>query len=227
VSEWLLFNAYLAIFQLYYGEIKLIFDEMIEMMIRFWGPLPSLPSTFKIFRLWKKSSTIKFWSTFCDQSFWKFPIWNSRADEKCREMLPPEGSHVCNGKLLLPCEGHLGYAIGTKITNLVEDHPVIISIMLQFHQLRIMGDFNFDLQNKNFRFSDFMEHTFSSKQIVSKVTRKYESLLGLGVYRFWFCSNILYSWWRPFWISDPHKNKKVGRGPPSHHLYNVTIPSAE
>ena len=42
-----------------------------------------------------------------------------------------------------------------------------------------MGDFNFDLQNKNFRFSEFMEHTFSSKQIVSKVTRKYESLLDL------------------------------------------------
>jgi hypothetical protein len=40
-----------------------------------------------------------------------------------------------NGKLLLPCGGHLGYAIGTKITNLVEDHPVIISIMLQFHRL--------------------------------------------------------------------------------------------
>jgi hypothetical protein len=43
-----------------------------------------------------------------------------------------------------------------------------------------MGDFNFDLQNKNFRFSEFMEHTFSSKQIVSKVTRKYESLLDLA-----------------------------------------------
>jgi hypothetical protein len=40
--------------------------------------------------------------------------------------------------------------------------------------------FNFDLQNKNFRFSEFMEHTFSSKQIVSKVTRKYESLLDLA-----------------------------------------------
>jgi hypothetical protein len=36
---------------------------------------------------------------------------------------------------LLSCGGHLGYAIGTKITNLVEDHPVIISIMLQFHRL--------------------------------------------------------------------------------------------
>jgi hypothetical protein len=43
-----------------------------------------------------------------------------------------------------------------------------------------MGDFYFDLQNKNFRFSEFMEHTFSSKQLVSKVTRKYESLLDLA-----------------------------------------------
>ena len=50
---------------------------------RFWG---SLPSTFKIFRREKKSSTIKSWPTFCDQYFWKFPIWNSRADEKCREI---------------------------------------------------------------------------------------------------------------------------------------------
>ena len=39
------------------------------------------------------------------------------------------------GKLLLPCGGHPGYAIGTKITNLVEDHSVIISIMLQFHRM--------------------------------------------------------------------------------------------
>ena len=46
---------------------------------QFWG---SLPSTFKIFRPWKKSSTIKSWPTFCDQYFWKFPIWNSRAKEK-------------------------------------------------------------------------------------------------------------------------------------------------
>jgi hypothetical protein len=34
----------------------------------------------------KKSSTIKSWPTFCDQYFWKFPIWNSRADEKRREI---------------------------------------------------------------------------------------------------------------------------------------------
>jgi hypothetical protein len=29
MSEWLLFNANSAIFQLYYGENKLIFNEMI------------------------------------------------------------------------------------------------------------------------------------------------------------------------------------------------------
>ena len=34
----------------------------------------------------KKSSTIKSWPTFCDQYFWKFPIWNSCADEKRREI---------------------------------------------------------------------------------------------------------------------------------------------
>jgi hypothetical protein len=34
----------------------------------------------------KKSSTIKSWPTFCDQYFWKSPIWNSRADEKRREI---------------------------------------------------------------------------------------------------------------------------------------------
>ena len=34
----------------------------------------------------KKSSTIKSWPTFCNQYFWKFPIWNSRTDEKRREI---------------------------------------------------------------------------------------------------------------------------------------------
>ena len=33
-----------------------------------------------------KKSTIKSWPKFCDQYFWKFPIWNSLADEKCREI---------------------------------------------------------------------------------------------------------------------------------------------
>ena len=34
----------------------------------------------------KKSSTIKSWPTFCNQYFWKFHIWNSRAVAKCREI---------------------------------------------------------------------------------------------------------------------------------------------
>ena len=36
----------------------------------------------------KKSSTInkKSWPTFCDQYFWKSPIWNSCTDEKRREI---------------------------------------------------------------------------------------------------------------------------------------------
>jgi hypothetical protein len=53
-------------------------------------------------------------------------------------------------------------------------------LKLKQSNILTMGDFNFYLQNKNFRFSEFMEHTFSSKQIVSKVTRKYESLLDLA-----------------------------------------------
>ena len=44
----------------------------------------------------------------------------------------------------------------------------------------IMGDFNFDLKGKNNRFLEFMENTFSSKQIVSEVTTKYQSLLDLA-----------------------------------------------
>ena len=47
----------------------------------------------------------------------------------------------------MPCGGHLGYAIGTKITNLVEDHPVIISIMLQF--LRLSSFWQEDFQSFN------------------------------------------------------------------------------
>jgi hypothetical protein len=38
------------------------------------------------FNTFTKSSTIKSWPTFCDQYFWKFPIWNSRVDEKRREI---------------------------------------------------------------------------------------------------------------------------------------------
>ena len=63
----------------------------------------SLPSTFKIFRLWKKSSTIKSWPTFCVQYFWKFPIWNSRADEKRREMRMVKVNVIFNDIRLLIC----------------------------------------------------------------------------------------------------------------------------
>ena len=70
---------------------------------RFWGSLPSLPSTFKIFRPWKKSSTIKSWPTFCDQYFWKFPIWNSCADEKHREIRMVKVNVIFNDIRLLIC----------------------------------------------------------------------------------------------------------------------------
>jgi hypothetical protein len=50
---------------------------------------------------------------------------------------------------LLPCGGHLGYAIGTKITNLVEDHPVIISIMLQLHRLSSFWQEDFQSFNQS------------------------------------------------------------------------------
>jgi hypothetical protein len=62
------------------------------------------------------------------------------------------------------------------LKNMLVDN-LLPELKLKQSNILTMGDFNFDLQNKNFRFSKFMEHTFSSKQIVSKVTRKYESLL--------------------------------------------------
>jgi hypothetical protein len=70
---------------------------------QFWGSLPSLPSTFKIFRPWKKSSTKKSWPTFCDQYFWKFPIWNSRADEKRREIRMVKVNVIFDDIRLLIC----------------------------------------------------------------------------------------------------------------------------
>ena len=39
---------------------------------------------FQSWREWKKSSTKKSCLTFCNQYFWKFPIWNSCAEEKHR-----------------------------------------------------------------------------------------------------------------------------------------------
>jgi hypothetical protein len=70
---------------------------------RFWGSLPSLPSTFKIFSPWKKSCTIISWPTFCDQYFWKFHIWNSRADKKRREIWMVKVNVIFNDIQLLIC----------------------------------------------------------------------------------------------------------------------------
>jgi hypothetical protein len=60
------------------------------------------------------------------------------------------------------------------LKNMLVDN-LLPELKLKQSNILTMGDFNFDLRNKNFRFSEFMEHTFSSKQIVSKVTRNYES----------------------------------------------------
>jgi hypothetical protein len=67
---------------------------------RFWR---SLLSTFKIFQPWKKSSTKKSWPTFCDQYFWKFPIWNSHADGKRREIRMVKLNVIFNDIWLLIC----------------------------------------------------------------------------------------------------------------------------
>ena len=58
----------------------------------------------------------------------------------------PIGSYV---KTKSSHGGHFGYAIGTKITNLVEDHPVIISIMLQFHRLSSFWQEDFQSFNQS------------------------------------------------------------------------------
>jgi hypothetical protein len=89
VMEWLVLLLVTPIYNYYVMEWLLLIHVNLPagaIFSQFWGSFPSLPSTFKIFRPWKKSSTIKSWPTFCDQYFWKFPIWNSRADEKCREI---------------------------------------------------------------------------------------------------------------------------------------------
>ena len=65
------------------------------------------------------------------------------------------------------------------LKNMLVDN-LLPELKLKQSNILTMGDFNFDLQYKNFGFSEFMEHTFSSKQIVFKVTRKYESLLHLA-----------------------------------------------
>jgi hypothetical protein len=90
---------------------------------QFWG---SLPSTFKIFRLWKKSSTIKSWPTFCDQYFWKFPIWNSRASEKRREIRMVKVNVIFNDIRLLICLTPLQVNWVMVLNYGVDDYTTII-----------------------------------------------------------------------------------------------------
>ena len=61
------------------------------------------PVNFQNLPPWKKSSTIKSWPTFCDQYFWKFPIWNSRTDEKRREIQMVKMNVIFNDIRLLIC----------------------------------------------------------------------------------------------------------------------------
>ena len=89
-GAWFLYNIYSIHVNIPEGEF----------FSRFWG---SLPSTFKIFRPWKKSSTKKSWPTFCNQYFWKFPIWNSCAEEKCREIRMVKVNVIFNDIQLLIC----------------------------------------------------------------------------------------------------------------------------
>jgi hypothetical protein len=93
-------NGQLIVLSIVYIHVNLPAGAFFS---RFWGSLPSLPSTFKIFRPWKKSSTIKSWPTFCDQFFWKFPIWNSRTDEKCWEIRMVKVNVIFNDIRLLIC----------------------------------------------------------------------------------------------------------------------------
>jgi hypothetical protein len=49
------------------------------------------------------SSTKKSWPTFCDQYFWKFPIWNSCAEEKRWEIRMVKVNVIFNDIWLLIC----------------------------------------------------------------------------------------------------------------------------
>jgi hypothetical protein len=51
---------------------------------------------------------------------------------------------------------------------------------LKHSNIAIFGDFNINLLNGNVDFLNFMERTFGCKQIVSKVTTNYGSMLDLA-----------------------------------------------
>jgi hypothetical protein len=149
-------------------------------------------------------------------SYFHLLLWNHWTD------LDQKIPIVSNGKLLLPCGGHLGYAIGTKITNLVEDHPVIISIMLQFHQLSVIL---VQIGNPTWLPGPIM---CSNWLILWKSSC--QKLLS-----WWNCNIIemMTGWsskfhpirthywpWQPCWISDLHQNNISGVEPSKEHSYN-------
>jgi len=88
---------------------------------------------------------------------------------------------------IMSCKGHFQLVIVyaapncklSELKTVLVDH-LLPDLNLRQSNLLIMGDFNFDLHRKNRRFLEFMEHTFNSKQVVSEVTTKYESLLDLA-----------------------------------------------
>jgi hypothetical protein len=112
---------------------------------RFWG---SLPSTFKIFRPWKKSSTKKSWPTFCDQYFWKFPIWNSCTDEKRREIRMVKVNVIFNDIRLLICltpllhctfDRNKKFSSASKVVQLVFAQRFITIFNCRYHTSNHLG----------------------------------------------------------------------------------------
>jgi hypothetical protein len=53
------------------------------------------------------------------------------------------------------------------LKNMLVDN-LLPELKLKQSNILTMGDFNFDLQNKNFRFSEFMEHTFRVNKLCLK-----------------------------------------------------------
>ena len=71
---------------------------------RFFLPILRVPPVnFQNLPPVKKIRSIKSWPTFCDQNFWKFPIWNSCADEKCQEIRMVKVNVIFNDIRLLIC----------------------------------------------------------------------------------------------------------------------------
>ena len=68
VSRWLLFNANSAILQLYYGENKLIFNEMMMMMSALYST-NTLSWIFIMLAHWNNSSRVDM-SLHSDTLFW-------------------------------------------------------------------------------------------------------------------------------------------------------------